>query len=290
MTRELKLALILGLTLMLVVGVLISDHLSGARDAQIASVDPPLTGREVVQAPTLTAAPTALHGASPSTALVDPGEQAGAPLDSTLVAMDDTGDERSSPIFDLAEARRWFEEHAAGTGASMPLAAGVDRTQTTPGETEPLVIEMGAGAPGRQDAGLVRAPRESSQGTYRVEEGDTLWSLAQRFLGDGRRHPEIVAMNQGRLGPNNELRAGTTIVLPGGSPAQAARSAPVAEPKKPAPTATTYTVKSGDSLRKIAERLLGSPNRWNEIYEANRQVLKDKDVVRVGMELRIPAR
>jgi len=36
---------------------------------------------------------------------------------------------------------------------------------------------------------------------------------------------------------------------------------------------TSYTVKRGDSLSKIAQRVYGDPHRWPDIYDANRDVL-----------------
>ena len=44
----------------------------------------------------------------------------------------------------------------------------------------------------------------------------------------------------------------------------------------------------GDTLYKIAQRYYGSGSRWPEILEANRDVLKNENAVRPGMELRIP--
>ena len=59
----------------------------------------------------------------------------------------------------------------------------------------------------------------------------------------------------------------------------------------PAPDAgRTYTVKSGDSLTKIAEEKLGDGNRFQEIYKANKDKLRSPDDIRVGMKLRLPAR
>ena len=58
-------------------------------------------------------------------------------------------------------------------------------------------------------------------------------------------------------------------------------------------TATTerlHIVQKGESLSSIAAKELGSTNRFIEIYEANRDQLKDANDVRVGMKLRIPAR
>lgn len=50
----------------------------------------------------------------------------------------------------------------------------------------------------------------------------------------------------------------------------------------------TYTVVSGDSLWKIAQRLLGNGNRYMEIYEANRDSLSSPGSIRVGQVLQIP--
>jgi nucleoid-associated protein YgaU len=50
----------------------------------------------------------------------------------------------------------------------------------------------------------------------------------------------------------------------------------------------TYTVLPGESLWVIAKKHYGAGHRWNEIYEANRDVLKSPDAVREGDVLRIP--
>jgi nucleoid-associated protein YgaU len=55
----------------------------------------------------------------------------------------------------------------------------------------------------------------------------------------------------------------------------------------PAPVAeTTYTVQSGDSLYRIAQRKLGDGNKWTEIAEANG--LKETSVLRIGQKLKMP--
>ncbi|GLC80408.1 5'-nucleotidase C-terminal domain-containing protein [Lacrimispora brassicae] len=53
---------------------------------------------------------------------------------------------------------------------------------------------------------------------------------------------------------------------------------------------SSYTVKSGDSLSRIAKKELGSYNRWKEIYEANRDKIKDPNVLTVGVQLVIPGK
>jgi LysM repeat protein len=49
-----------------------------------------------------------------------------------------------------------------------------------------------------------------------------------------------------------------------------------------------YTVQKGDTLSKIAIRFLGKPGRYTEIFEANKDVLKDPDVIHPGQVLTIP--
>ena len=49
----------------------------------------------------------------------------------------------------------------------------------------------------------------------------------------------------------------------------------------------TYTVKSGDSLSKIASRYEGVS--WREIFDANRDQLDDPDVIHPGQVLKIPS-
>jgi Ca2+-transporting ATPase len=50
----------------------------------------------------------------------------------------------------------------------------------------------------------------------------------------------------------------------------------------------TYVVKSGDSLSKIAGKLLGDVKRWPEIYEANKDKIKNPDLIYPGQEFVIP--
>lgn len=51
-----------------------------------------------------------------------------------------------------------------------------------------------------------------------------------------------------------------------------------------------HVVQRGETLSSIAARYLGSSSRFEEIYEANRDRLRDANDLRIGQELRIPAR
>lgn len=58
----------------------------------------------------------------------------------------------------------------------------------------------------------------------------------------------------------------------------------------PAPTAAqTYTVTAGDTLSKISKHFYGNANAYMKIFEANKDQLKDPNVIKPGQVLKIPA-
>ena len=53
-------------------------------------------------------------------------------------------------------------------------------------------------------------------------------------------------------------------------------------------TVEYYEIQSGDTLWKIATDHLGDGNRYPEIFEANREVIQDPDLIFPGQKIRIP--
>lgn len=58
--------------------------------------------------------------------------------------------------------------------------------------------------------------------------------------------------------------------------------------EKPAPEAKYHTVQKGDSLSKISKEVYGDPMKYKTIFEANKPMLKDPDLIYPGQVLRIP--
>ena len=50
-----------------------------------------------------------------------------------------------------------------------------------------------------------------------------------------------------------------------------------------------YIIEKGDTLWAIAEKLLGNGSKYQDIFEANREVIQDPDKIFVGQQIRIPA-
>ena len=57
---------------------------------------------------------------------------------------------------------------------------------------------------------------------------------------------------------------------------------------EPQPESQFHTVVSGDSLSKIAKKVYGNAMKYNEIFEANKPMLKDPNLIYPGQVLRIP--
>ncbi|HEY6050262.1 MAG TPA: LysM peptidoglycan-binding domain-containing protein [Thermoanaerobaculia bacterium] len=65
-------------------------------------------------------------------------------------------------------------------------------------------------------------------------------------------------------------------------------SSPGGSSTQPAAAARTYVVQSGDSLSKISKKFYGDANSWKRIFEANKDVVKNPDLIQPGWKLRIP--
>lgn len=55
------------------------------------------------------------------------------------------------------------------------------------------------------------------------------------------------------------------------------------------PESKMYTVKSGDTLSKVAKEMYGNANDYMKIFEANKPMLSDPNKIYPGQVLRIPA-
>lgn len=184
-------------------------------------------------------------------------------------------------------------DDAAGVPSSLPLSG-------------PKV----AASPALPDAAAAATPR-ALPGTHTIAKGETLETVADKYLGSKTRWRELLPLNPG-LDPK-KLQIGQVLRVSAGQPSAPLAAAPAPNPPapvpappstssplaKPAPAASTaaatstskgrtHTVVKGDTLGAIAKKYLGSSARADEIFKANTGVLKSMDDLAVGQVLRIP--
>ncbi|NUQ55421.1 MAG: LysM peptidoglycan-binding domain-containing protein [Dehalococcoidia bacterium] len=134
-----------------------------------------------------------------------------------------------------------------------------------------------------------------------MQSGDTLSGISAKYY-PGRVQTGVKLLaeaNKHLFADPRTMREGMVLTIPA-VPASAAAAAPastggtVTQPtpgaSEPAPAAATdgeYVVQSGDTLERIARKLFNDGNRWNDLYEWNRDRLPSPGRLQIGQKLRV---
>jgi TPR repeat protein/chromosome segregation ATPase len=97
----------------------------------------------------------------------------------------------------------------------------------------------------------------------------------------------LVARLTQAQGTLDQIASAARLATPASVLASGGTPAPGNNPPPAAPV-RYHTVVEGDSLSRISLRYYGTGNRWQEIFQANRDLLQGSSTLRVGMQLRIP--
>lgn len=150
------------------------------------------------------------------------------------------------------------------------------------------------------------AAEQVSTYTIRADGPGTFWDLAEHFLGDGQRWPEIWQRNDGRHQADGTvmtspglLRPGWTVALP--IDLQNDAASPDGVPTRVSAMSSRatsdgrVTVAPGDSLWSISEAHLGDGNAWPHVFRLNKGKhqpdggqLNDPDLIQPGWILTLP--
>ena len=321
MTRETKIGLLVGLAFIIVIGILLSDHMSSTSEPQAAALGS--AGGNVREGVTTPGgagdgSPISAVGAAPADAPQSPVPTR-ADLARPVAPRPVPAARQHGPVALVPEAD-------AGPGGGEPFAdsGGVEPpaipgpvaarpdAPVRPGDPHELVrrhpddfVAFGPGpvTPGRPGAAGPSAPR-----SYTAEAGDSVSRIAARMYGTNTKANRdlLIRANPALQAEGNPVIVGKVYVVPNlpAAPAVASQGNAGNTPPAPAPRATArrdpapvagagevwYTVKGNDNLWKIAESQLGTGNAWTTIRDLNKDVLKGGETVHPNMRIRLPAK
>lgn len=172
--------------------------------------------------------------------------------------------------------------------APPPMAQSPEPATASPPAPEPPHEVTGSTSP------APGAPGSEAGRTHVVQKGETLSSISAAAYGNPNYYPHILRANP-NLDPNR-MKPGTTINLPPASEVKpaAVAQAPAASPaasasKAPLDPTKQYLVQSGDSLERISIKLYGTRDRFEKLYEINKQLIgADPARIKVGQVLTLP--
>lgn len=316
MTRETKIGLLVGLVFIIVVGVLLSDHLVNATDPKPAAIAD--VGSHVLDsmrnpggANVNNISPEKPTNVAPQESVSTHSEiaRADAPAHADVVV----GPAPTPAPVVIADAqangnvptvRRLAVDPTAGSPVVLDNGTSANPVVVSPGpETSiPAPTAVGPGPVVPEAAAVAAAPKSQE---YKAQAGDTVAKMARKFYGSDTRANRdlIINANAPLKADPRKIVIGKSYTIPAKPGSEAAPAAAVAGATATSPAATAtaaapaagageriYTVKSGDNIWKIAKEQLKNSNAADQIRKLNRDVLKNGDNLKIGMQLKLPAK
>jgi len=109
--------------------------------------------------------------------------------------------------------------------------------------------------------------------SYVVQKGETLMKIAYSNYGDVYKWKKIYNDNQDVLKDPNFVSAGVTLKLE-------KTSAPFFQTN-----GEKYLIKNGDTLGKISNKIYGTNKKWRDLWENNKQLIRDPNKIYAGFHL-----
>ena len=125
--------------------------------------------------------------------------------------------------------------------------------------------------------------------THRVQAGDTMSSLSERYYGSVKYMRFLIDSNPQVADPD-KLTIGMSLKIPAKPASGAVPTTASGTKARPAdPARRTYKVQPGDTFYEIARSQLGSSSRWQELFELNKEIVHgDPKRLHVGQVLVLP--
>lgn len=136
--------------------------------------------------------------------------------------------------------------------------------------------------PGATDITLSQNSEKDS-GTYEVKRGDNLWKIAENKYNDGFAWTKIAKENN--IKNPSLLAVGQKLKMPKIEETTKITTK-VTEDKHI--DGSEYKVVKGDNLWKISVRAYGDGYQWTKIWQENKSLIRNPNLLEIGMTLKLP--
>jgi nucleoid-associated protein YgaU len=212
----------------------------------------------------------------------------------------------------LAESQKASEQHGATvaelTGANEKQASELKYLQGRLAALQADNARLARGDAARQEADQRAAGLAATAGQLSSAQRDLAAARAEisrlsetvqaldrdrtnRVAQLQQENAAIAARLRQAQGTLDQIASAARLINGGGAAAAAPAAVPVPVPAAAGPVTPAprfHVVAEGDSLTRISVRYYGTTNRWQEIYDANRDTLRGENALRPGQRLRIP--
>ena len=321
MTRETKIGLLVGLAFIIVIGILLSDHMT--------STTAPLVADMTETYPTVRKGATVPGQGEVTKPRID---TRGSTEPDVPVIIESRPEPRGGAQVEIrppAVDRGALEPHVVDRGSlggslgqdappifTPPIISQTPRPEVShEGFRIPEGLEDHIETPNtNRGPEVVLTPDDQKTTTetlavkqYKVQDGDTISKIARKMLGsDSKANREAIAKANPGMKDPHKIIAGQSINVPASAPAPApvasnepkaniatpgqvgAQVIPPTTPVVVVPEEKVYTTKPDDTLWRIAIEQCGGPGMVKQLKELNKDVLKGGDRIKPNMKLKLP--
>ncbi|MDX1564964.1 MAG: LysM peptidoglycan-binding domain-containing protein [Phycisphaeraceae bacterium] len=291
MSRETKIGLLVSVGIILLIGIVVTDHYTPAHRQKPANL------AQDVRELTPTDGPSAYRRPVDDRRTVDRriSPQAGrvsaspAPRSRRLVVPEPAEDpvaaalsqHRTPPQPAPPERTRTRTRARADRQTGTNLQGPGYRTEIAPDGVRELILQPQQ--PSRQ------RPATPSVRYHTLGENQTLSDVAAKYYGSAKHWPKIYKANKDRIANPDFVKAGTRLRIPLERPAVASTADATQSQSQPT-RISEHTVRDNQTLSEIAAIYYGSSKEWEKLYRLNKDRIRNPDRIRAGLVLRVPKR
>lgn len=182
-----------------------------------------------------------------------------------------TPEEGADAGIELADAVEFTEESEDVVAESLPEALSEPLAEESPASDQTPVFADSA------PVEVEPVALTGDAGIYTVKENETLMMIAFNLYGDYSKWREIANLNADKLNGSTTLSKGMQLKY--NVPAQ---------PFVFNPTGNPYLVQEGDYLGKVSMKTYGTSKHWQAIWDNNKPLIKDPNVIFAGFTIYTP--